>query len=92
MNSRPAKSEIASRELESPAVEKNSFSDAQRDAAAPRQHQSARRDETRGNNDPRNKQRQLAVKGGLQGGVGVLDAAAGRGPVRRPARPGLALL
>ncbi len=54
MNSRPAKSEIASPDIESSAVEKNNFSDAQRDGPLPRQNQGARRDETRGNNDPRN--------------------------------------
>jgi tRNA pseudouridine55 synthase len=54
MNSRPAKSEIASPEFESSAVEKNNFSDAQRDGSLPRQNADARRDETRGNNDPRN--------------------------------------
>jgi tRNA pseudouridine55 synthase len=55
MNLRPAKSEIASPEFESSAVEKNNFPDAQRDGSAPRQSAGIRRDETRDNNDPRNK-------------------------------------
>jgi tRNA pseudouridine55 synthase len=55
MNLRPAKSEIASPEFESSAVEKNNFPDAQRDGSAPRQSAGIRRDETRDNNDLRNK-------------------------------------
>jgi tRNA pseudouridine55 synthase len=55
MNLRPAKSEIASPEFESSAVEKNNFPDAQRDGSAPRQSAGIRRDETRDNNDPHNK-------------------------------------
>jgi tRNA pseudouridine55 synthase len=50
---KPAKSEIASQDLEPSDIKKNNFPDMQRDALRPRLQHAARRDEPRGNNDPR---------------------------------------
>jgi tRNA pseudouridine55 synthase len=57
MSFKPAKSEIKSeigaQKFESSDIRKNNFSDTQRDGSLPHPQQSARRDEPRGNNDPR---------------------------------------
>jgi tRNA pseudouridine55 synthase len=50
---KPAKSEIASQDLEPSDNKKNNLPDMQRDALRPRLQHAARRDEPRGNNDPR---------------------------------------
>jgi len=50
---KPAKSEIASQDLEPSDIKKNNFPDMQRDTLRPRLQHAARRDEPRGNNDPR---------------------------------------
>jgi tRNA pseudouridine55 synthase len=50
---KPAKSEIASQDLEPSDIKENNFPDMQRDVLRPRLQHATRRDEPRGNNDPR---------------------------------------